>query len=184
MSDKLHTLENSLHEIVRGYPFPVHWQVRDLATRQTVGEGEHEVLGAFSTRKVSVLLACLTLVKSGKLSLDDTYIIDDELKDGVQAGIMRHLSSGIELSLRDHLAQMMITSDNICTQVVFRAIGEVTGDALRWVNDYCVQVGMRDSLHREIFPRSSRAGVVTFHRVYDSDLGSRSSADIRAAGPR
>lgn len=155
MSDKLHTLENSLHEIVRGYPFPVHWQVRDLATRQTVGEGEHEVLGAFSTRKVSVLLACLTLVKSGKLALDDTYVIDDELKDGVQAGIMRHLSSGIELSLRDHLAQMMITSDNICTQIVFRAIGEVTGDALQWVNDYCVQVGMRDSLHREIFPRSA-----------------------------
>src|SRR5699024_12487060 len=80
MSDKLHTLENSLHEIVRGYPFPVYWQVRDLATRQTVGEGEHGEVAAFSTRKPSVLLACLPLVTSGRLSLDDTYVIDDELK--------------------------------------------------------------------------------------------------------
>ena len=155
MSDKLYTLENSLHEIIEGYPFAVHWQVRDIATGQSVGADERDVLAAFSARKVSVLLACLALVQDGKLSLDAVYVIDDPLRDGVQSGIMRHLSCGIELSLRDHLAQMMITSDNICTQIVFHAIDEATGDALQWVNDYCAQVGMQDSQHREIFPRSA-----------------------------
>lgn len=155
MSDTLNALGNSLHEITEEYPFAVHWQVRDIATGQAVGESEGEVLAAFSTRKVSVLLACLALVQAGRLSLDDPHVIDDPLKDGVQAGIMRHLSGGIELSLRDHLAQMMITSDNICTQIVFHAIGEATGDALQWVNDYCARIGMQDSLHREIFPRSA-----------------------------
>lgn len=155
MSEQLKQLENFVLEIAAKYPFAVHWQVRDIAAGEAIGDSEHQVLGSFSTRKVSVLLACLALVNSGKLSLDDNYVIDERLKDGVQAGIMRNVSAGIELSLRDHLAQMMITSDNICTQIVFQAIEDATGDALQWVNDYCVQAGMYDTLHREIFPRSA-----------------------------
>src|SRR5699024_2211202 len=53
------------------------------------------------------------------------------------------------------LAQMMITSDNICTQLVFQAIEDATGNALQRVNDYCAQLGMHHTLHREIFPRSA-----------------------------
>src|SRR5690625_6103096 len=100
-------------------------------------------------------MACLSLVKSEKLNLTTSYAISPELKDGVQAGIMRNLSSGVELNLQDHMAQMMITSDNICTQIIFQAIEEVTGDALQWINDYCSQLGLHDTLHREVFPRSA-----------------------------
>lgn len=155
MSEQLHELEQSVYKIVEKYPFAVHWHIGHLATGQTVGASEHQVLGSFSTRKVSVLLACLALVHSGKLSLDEPYEIDGDLKDGVQSGIMRNLSAGINLSLRDHLAQMMSTSDNICTQIVFRAIEDATGDALHWVNEYCAHAGMYATVHREIFPRSA-----------------------------
>lgn len=155
MSEQLKPLEDLIRETVAKYPFAVHWQVRQVATGQTVGASEHQVLGSFSARKVSVLLACLALVNAGKLSLESTYAIDEQLKDGVQSGVMRNLSAGIELSLQDHLTQMMITSDNICTQIVFQAIEETTGDALQWVNDYCAQAGMYDTLHREVFPRSA-----------------------------
>ena len=148
-------LAQSIHEITDRAPFAVHWEVRDIATGEHIGEGENEVIGAFSARKVSVLLACLALVHAQRLSLEATYAVDADLKDGVQAGIMRNLSAGVELSLRDHLAQMMITSDNICTQLVFRAIEDATGDALQWVNDYCAQLGMHSTLHREVFPRSA-----------------------------
>ena len=155
MAQNLDQLERRISEITACYPFSVHWQVRDIATGQRIGHAEDQVLGAFSTRKVSVLLACLALVHAKKLFLDETYVIDEQLKDGVQAGVMRNLSAGIELSLRDHLTQMMVTSDNICTQLVFQAIQDVTGDALQWVNDYCAEIGMYDTLHREIFPRSA-----------------------------
>lgn len=151
----LNELVQRIDDITVDVPFAVHWDVRDLTSGQRTGQGEHNVVGAFSTRKVSVLLACLALVHRQKLSLDDMYVIDEELKDGVQAGVMRNLSAGLELSLRDHLAQMMITSDNICTQLVFRAIEDATGDALQWVNDYCAHLGMHHTLHREIFPRSA-----------------------------
>lgn len=165
MTSNLNQLEDRIREVADRYPFAAHWQVRDIATGQTVGASEREVLGSFSTRKVSVLLACLALVHTGRLSLDDTSVIDEDLKDGVQSGIMRNLSAGIELSLRDHLAQMMITSDNICTQLVFAAIEQATGDALQWVNDYCAQVGMSDTVHREVFPWS---GELTWSHSIDS----------------
>lgn len=155
MVRNLNQLEQRIGEITDQYPFAVHWQVRDIPTGERIGHAEHEVLGAFSTRKVSVLLACLALVHAQRLSLDDMYTIDEELKDGVQAGVMRNLSPGIELSLRDHLAQMMMTSDNICTQLVFKAIDDATGNALQWINDYCAELGMHDTMHREVFPRSA-----------------------------
>lgn len=170
MSEQLNQLENIVREIAEKYPFAVQWQIREVASGAIIGASDHDVVGSFSTRKVSVLLACLALVKSGKLSLDETYVIDEQLKDGVQSGVMRNLSAGIELSLRDHLAQMMITSDNICTQIVFRAIEEATGDALQWVNDYCVQTGMYDTLHREIFPRS--AELAWSHSIEDMTVTS------------
>ncbi|MDR7345927.1 serine hydrolase [Enteractinococcus fodinae] len=155
MAQDLNQLAQCIDGITQHYPFAVHWDVREIASGQHISQGGEQVIGAFSTRKVSVLLACLALVHVQKLSLDDTYPIDASLKDGVQAGVMRNLSAGIELSLRDHLAQMMITSDNICTQLVFRAMEEATGDALQWVNDYCAQLGMYHTLHREVFPRSA-----------------------------
>ena len=154
MTRNLTELDQRIRQVTQQCPFAVHWQVRDIATGQHIGHEDRQVLGSFSTRKVSILLACLALVREDKLSLEDSFVITEELKDGVQAGIMRNLSAGIALSLHDHLAQMMITSDNICTQLVFQAIEDATGNALQWVNDYCAQVGMFDTLHREVFPRS------------------------------
>ena len=165
MTRNITALHQRIQHLTERYPFAVHWQVRDIATGQTIGHEDRTVLGSFSTRKVSVLLACLALVRAGKLSLDDTFVITEELKDGVQAGIMRNLSPGIALSLRDHLAQMMSTSDNMCTQLVYEAIEQATGNDLQWINDYCAQAGMFDTLHREVFPRS---GQLPWHHSIES----------------
>jgi beta-lactamase class A len=161
MSADLQHLHSQISELSAQQPFAVHWQIRILEssasgrrTNASIGQGEYTQLASFSTRKVSLLLACLALVHRGELDLDQRLTITEEMKEGVQAGIMKNLAPGVELTLEDHLRQMMISSDNICTQLVFKAIAEVTGDALQWVNDYCSWVGMLATLHREIFPRS------------------------------
>ena len=164
-------------------PFAVHWQIRDLTARATpaldtpgIGHAAETQLASFSTRKVSVLLACLALIHRGDLALEKTLPITEGMKEGVQAGIMKNVSAGAELTLEDHLRQMMITSDNICTQLVFDAIGQAAqfgsaqptslhqedraAAALQWVNDYCAWIGLHSTLHREIFPRS---GELTWH---------------------
>lgn len=155
MTEKgLEDLERRVHALAQKYPFAVHWQIRPVGTDQSIGRGVDRMVASFSTRKVSVMLACLALVEEGRLSLDHTLKVRSEMKDGVQAGVMRNLSGGIELTLRDSLMQMMSTSDNICTQLVFEAIGSVEPNPLQWVNDYCAWLGLYSTMHREIFPRS------------------------------
>ncbi|GAA1171645.1 serine hydrolase [Nesterenkonia xinjiangensis] len=172
------SLEQRIRALTTAQPFAVHWEIRDLSSKNsvTIGNGADVQVASFSTRKVSVLLVCLTLVQHGKLSLDQRLPITAEMAEGVQAGIMKDLAAGVELSLEDHLRQMMITSDNICTQLVFDAIGaaaEATSlhqddraaAALQQVNDYCAWIGMRATLHREIFPRS---GDLTWHHSIEA----------------
>lgn len=171
VSTDLTMLQSRVSALADRQQFAVHWEIRALelpAGRlgevdaigqgvvggDIIGQGPQRQLAAFSTRKVSLLLACLALVHRGELNLEQRLAVTEEMKEGVQAGIMKNMAPGVELSLQDHLRQMMITSDNICTQLVFEAIGQTTGDALQWVNDYCSWVGMRETLHREIFPRS------------------------------
>lgn len=158
MSAELSRLNTQVRQLAEHQPFRVHWQISRVGAGDqqctSIGQGEHTQLASFSTRKVSLLLACLALVHRGDLALDQRLVITEALKDGVQAGIMKDLAPGVALSLEDHLRQMMITSDNICTQLVFHAINQATGDALQWVNDYCSWVGLDATIHREIFPRS------------------------------
>ncbi|MGJ9424917.1 serine hydrolase [Nesterenkonia halotolerans] len=154
MEQQLQQLESAVTRIAADKPFALAWEIRPIGTGEVIGCDSTRAVASFSTRKVSVLLACLALVETGELRLEDRSVITEEMKDGVQAGIMRNLSAGISLSLRDSLVQMMSTSDNICTQLVFAAIGSVRPDSLQWVNDYCAWMGLHATLHREIFPRT------------------------------
>jgi beta-lactamase class A len=175
-------LERHLAALADAVPFALHYQVRLLgpalvtdrpgpagslptpAVGRALSRRADVAVPSFSTRKVSVLCATLALVRTGRLGLDHRMTVTEGLKDGVQAGIMRNLSAGIELSLRDCLVQMMSTSDNICTQLVFEAIGSAVepvlpgtsaeDTALQYVNDYCAWSGMRATWHRETFPRT------------------------------
>lgn len=154
VEQSLQHLETSVARLAADQPFALSWEIRAIGTGEVIGQDSTRPVASFSTRKVSVLLACLALVETGELSLEDRSVITEEMKDGVQAGIMRNLSAGISLSLRDSLLQMMSTSDNICTQLVFAAVGSVRPDPLQWVNDYCAWMGLHATLHREIFPRT------------------------------
>lgn len=172
LDGRMAELDGRIRALVAAQPFAVRWQIRDLSSAHgvTIGDGAHLQLPSFSTRKVSVLLACLMLVRQDRLRLDERLIVTEELKDGVQAGIMKDLAAGVGLTLEDHLRQMMSTSDNICTQLVFDAIGAAARTAsaplaglhgddraagLQQVNDSCAWAGLHATLHREVFPRSA-----------------------------
>ncbi|WP_218220324.1 serine hydrolase [Nesterenkonia sp. Act20] len=165
MERSLQQLDTEVTRRAADQPFALSWEIRPVGTGEVIGCDSTRAVASFSTRKVSVLLACLALVEAGELRLEDHSVITEEMKDGVQAGIMRNLSAGISLSLRDSLVQMMSTSDNICTQLVFAAIGSVRPDPLQWVNDYCAWMGLHATLHREIFPRT---GELTWSHSLDT----------------
>lgn len=164
-------LQRRIDALTRPLPFAVHWQVRPVAGPVVgpmsgqpdgdgiaAGAGADVVVPSFSTRKVSILCATLALARAGRLDLGRRLTVTDAHREGVQAGVLRHLSAGIELTLDDCLVQMMSTSDNICTQLVFEAIdaavADLPQDGLQFVNDYCAWAGMRSTLHREVFPHT------------------------------
>ncbi|GAA1128896.1 serine hydrolase [Citricoccus alkalitolerans] len=195
--DRLFAVERRLGTFLQDQPFSVSWRIVPLvgvvpaggaaAQRsgagalpvagavRAIGDGADTVVPSFSTRKVSILCAVLALARAGRLDLEQRHTITEAHRDGVQAGIMRILSAGLDLTLVDCLTQMMCTSDNICTQLVFEAIGAaVAGEAaddaaperesLQYVNDYCAWAGMRSTLHREVFPRT---GDLAWHHSID-----------------
>ncbi|XKH53147.1 class A beta-lactamase-related serine hydrolase [Citricoccus nitrophenolicus] len=190
--DRVSALERRLVPLLRGQPFSVSWRVVPIGGVHGIGDCADAVVPSFSTRKVSILCAVLALARAGRLDLGQRHTITEAHCDGVQAGIMRTLSAGLELTLADCLTQMMCTSDNICTQLVFEAIGAAVGsgaatngetvseaasdtaseadraaaerEALQYVNDYCAWAGMRSTLHREVFPRT---GGLAWHHPID-----------------
>ncbi|VXC12242.1 serine hydrolase [Citricoccus sp. K5] len=187
--DRRSAVERRLGPLLRDQPFSVSWRVVPIGGvvpaggAHAIGDGADSVVPSFSTRKVSILCAVLALARAGRLDLDQRHTITEAHRDGVQAGIMRTLSAGLELTLADCLTQMMCTSDNICTQLVFEAIGAAVGggaadsetarrvtgataerEALQYVNDYCAWAGMRSTLHREVFPRT---GGLAWHHPID-----------------
>lgn len=167
-------MERRLTALAETVPFALHYAVEQIAPAGAAGgpghitRGADAVLPSFSTRKVSILCATLALARAGRLDLGQRLRVTAAHREGVQAGIMRHLTPGIELTLDDCLVQMMCTSDNVCTQLVFEAIGaavqDLPQDALQFVNDYCAWAGMRSTLHREVFPRT---GGLTWHHPID-----------------
>ncbi|MGO1886139.1 MAG: serine hydrolase [Citricoccus sp.] len=167
-------LERRLAALADSVPFALHYAVEQTAPTAAPGEaggitrGADVVLPSFSTRKVSILCAALALARAGRLDPQRLLTVTAEHREGVQAGILRHLAPGLELTLDDCLVQMMCTSDNICTQLVFEAIGtaveDLPQDALQFVNDYCAWAGMRSTLHREVFPRT---GGLAWHHSLD-----------------
>ncbi|NUL46417.1 hypothetical protein F7P69_14605 [Cellulosimicrobium funkei] len=185
--EEMELLGCRLEALAEAVPFALHYAVEPIAPAGMPGpaggvaaggvmagspgritRGAETVVPSFSTRKVSVLCAALALARAGRLDPAQRLRVTAEHREGVQAGILRHLSPGIELTLNDCLVQMMCTSDNICTQLVFEAIGaavaDLPQDALQFVNDYCAWAGMRSTLHREAFPRT---GGLDWHHPVD-----------------
>lgn len=148
-------VEAELEAVCRDVPFEVRWRLEDLGGGRTWNRLGSVSGWSASTRKVSVMMAALSLAFRDALDLDRPVTYAPELKEGVRSGTFRYMTPGFSFPLRDALGQMMVTSDNVCTALVFGALGESPDDSIQAVNDYCQAIGLRDTVHRHIFPDTS-----------------------------
>jgi beta-lactamase class A len=75
-----------------------------------------------SVFKVPVILEFYRQVEAGTLGFDDQIILREE--DKVPgSGILKELSEGMSVSLRDLLSLMMIVSDNTATDIIVSKVG-------------------------------------------------------------
>lgn len=152
----MNRIQQQLTALMDGRPFTTRWALHDFRDGQFYGQRFDEPQWTASTRKVSVMMCLLSEVTEGRLDLDAPVCYTAELAEGVQSGTFRYMTPGFRFPLRDALAQMIVSSDNICTRLVFSALGVDEREQLRVINDFCQNSGMHDTVHRHIFPDTSR----------------------------
>ncbi len=135
-----------MNAICDAQPFDTTWYAKDLATGWEADRGGDVVVPSASTRKTSILMHALSKVHEGALRLDEPCTIEKRLQEGVDSGTYQYMTPGCVIPLRDAFVNMIITSDNVSTQIVLERLDR---EAL---NAWCRRIGMMGTTHRVNFP--------------------------------
>lgn len=97
--------------------------VRHLGTGEEASINGDEVFPTASVFKVPVIVELYGQVEAGRLNLDDRLILKDSIKVP-GSGILKELSEGLEVTVRDLSRLMMILSDNSATDMLVERVGK------------------------------------------------------------
>lgn len=148
-------IQKQVSVLMEDRPFTTRWALYDFRTHNFYGERFDESQWTASTRKVSVMMCLLNEATAGRIDLDEPVEYTAGMAEGVQSGTFRYMTPGFTFPLRDALAQMIVSSDNICTSLVFGALGPNEREQLRVINDFCQNSGLHQTIHRHVFPDTS-----------------------------
>ena len=143
-------LVQRLDQLCDGMPFQTSWYLKDLRTGASANRLGDVPVPSASTRKISIMMAALSAVHAGKLTLDQKVTIEARYQDN-DSGTFQHLTPGFWITFRDALVMMIIVSDNTCTGTVVDLVG------LGEIQRYSESVGLTGTIHRfGIPPRLGR----------------------------
>ncbi len=95
--------------------------VHAIATGETVAINADQPFQMASVFKIPILAELLSQVEAGQRSLDDRVTLTDEMKSP-GSGVLKELSSGTTLTLRDLATLMIIVSDNTATDALLALV--------------------------------------------------------------
>jgi len=140
------TVAERLNAICDAQPFVVRYAIRNLRNGAVFERGADEETPSASTRKTSIMMAALKAVHEGRLDLDEPITYEARFAEQVASGMLRYMTPGLVISLRDAITGMMVLSDNVCTKMVFERL------ALEEVDSYCKSIGLSGTHHRFLIP--------------------------------
>ncbi len=127
-------LEQRLAQAIRKFPGKVALYARNLDTGAEIGVLPNEQVRTASTIKLPIMIAVFGEVEAGRLSWTEEFTLRAEDKVG-GSGVVRELSNGVKLPLRDLVHLMIVVSDNTATNLVLERVGADT------VNRYLDELG-------------------------------------------
>ena len=145
-TEKTESTAAELAKICDAQDFTVRFKVKNLLTGETIERGATEETPSASTRKISIMMAALKAIADGRLSFDEKIVYEPRHAEQVASGVLRHMTPGMVLTLRDAIAGMITLSDNVCTHMVFERL------TLDEVQAYCAAIGMTGTHHRFLIP--------------------------------
>lgn len=95
---------------------------RDLQNDELVSYRGDEPVATASVIKLPVLLHLAIAVEEGQLAWDDQLTLTDQVKVP-GSGVLKELSAGLRLSLRDLGVLMIVLSDNTATNMLLDLVG-------------------------------------------------------------
>lgn len=140
------TADAVLNAICDAQPFVTRFMVRNCLTGQQIGRGAAEETPSASTRKVSIMMAAFRAVSEGRLNLDTPITYEARMAEEVASGMLRYMTPGLVIPLRDAITGMIVLSDNVCTRMVLERM------TLEEVNGFCQSIGMVNTHHRFLIP--------------------------------
>jgi len=116
------SLQKALEKPAEGFRGVLGVSVKHLGTGESAHLNGDMLFPTASVFKLPVIVEFFRQVEKGKLSLDQKITLRDV--DKVPgSGILKELSEGLDVSLRDLLSLMMIISDNTATDLVAARVG-------------------------------------------------------------
>ena len=116
------------------FPGTAGLATKNLGTGEEIRVNANAETPTASTIKVPILIALLRRVERTELSLDDRLAVDEATR-APGSGILRELSLGVELSVRDLATLMIVVSDNTATNMLIDLVG------LERVNETMLEFG-------------------------------------------
>lgn len=134
----VHSARAALERLAAAFEGTLAVSARDETTGETVELNPEREMPTASTIKLAVLVTVFERVRQGVLSLDETRPIRDEERVG-GSGVIKELTAGTELTIRDLAMYMVVVSDNMATNLLIDAAGGVEA-VNRYVSD---ELGLR-----------------------------------------
>ncbi|MEO8458228.1 MAG: serine hydrolase [Chloroflexota bacterium] len=120
---RLKDLHDTLHRVAAGYSGKATYALFDLTSGERIGASEDNVMPTASLIKVPILVALYQAIENGEVGgLDDRIVLSDTHRC-LGSGVLNHLASGVEMSVRDAAVLMIIISDNTATNMMIDHVG-------------------------------------------------------------
>ncbi len=129
---------DAIRREIASFQGEVFLYARNLSTGASFGWREDERVRTASTIKLPIMAAVFAKVRRGEARWDE--LIELRAQDKVSgSGVLRELSPGLKLPLRDLVHLMIVVSDNTATNLV---LDRITADA---VNDFLDTLGLKQT---------------------------------------
>jgi beta-lactamase class A len=119
---RLPALADKLRAIGAAYSGKWTCALTDLSNGEHIAIDEDAVMPTASLIKTPILVALYQAVHDGRLSLSDRVRYGPE-HHCLGSGVLQYLDAGVELSVRDAAALMMMISDNAATNICIDLVG-------------------------------------------------------------
>lgn len=125
--------------LAQGYQHNLSFIAKNLGTGRTIAFEPDKLMPTASCIKLPMLVALYDKAERGEIDLEQMVVMQGTDQVG-GSGVLKHLSAGLTLSLRDVATLMIVLSDNTATNIIADHVG------IDFINAKMAELGLSHTL--------------------------------------